>query len=339
MTLALAICAVILGALAIYSLTGGADFGGGVWDLLASGPRKKEQRALIAHAIAPIWEANHVWLILIVVLLFVCFPAAFAAVSIALHIPLMLMLVGIVIRGTAFTFRAYGEPSAREETILGRAFALSSVFTPPMLGVCLGAVVSGAIDVDSAGVVAGGFLSSWLAPFPFAVGLFVLILFAYLAAVYLAVEAGPGALADDFRIRALISGIALGPVAFGVWMLAETGAVALHEAIGDGPLAITLQVLTGLLALGALGALIKRRLRLARILAAGQTVLIVAGLGMSMYPFILVDDLRISEAAAPNSVLLPVLIALACGLVVLIPSFLLLYRLFSRPRGAVSDAE
>src|SRR5580698_1434481 len=90
-----------------YVLLGGADYGGGVWDLLASGPRRQAQRELIAHAIGPIWEANHVWLILVVVLLFTCFPPAFAVLMTFLHVPLAIMLIGIVLRGSAFTFRAY----------------------------------------------------------------------------------------------------------------------------------------------------------------------------------------------------------------------------------------
>src|SRR3954466_6248314 len=98
---------VMVVALVIYVLMGGADFGGGVWDLLAAGPRRREQRALIEKALGPIWEANHVWLILVVVLLFAAFPPAFAAISIALHIPLTLFLVGVVFRGSAFTFRSY----------------------------------------------------------------------------------------------------------------------------------------------------------------------------------------------------------------------------------------
>jgi len=97
--------AAMLAALVFYVLLGGADFGGGIWDLLASGPRAREQRAAIEHAIGPIWEANHVWLILVIVVLFTGFPPAFAAISIALFVPLVLLLVGIVLRGAAFTFR------------------------------------------------------------------------------------------------------------------------------------------------------------------------------------------------------------------------------------------
>src|SRR5512132_2447517 len=120
----------ILGSLVLYALFGGADFGGGVWDLLASGPRRAEQRALIERAIGPIWEANHVWLILVVVLLFAAFPPAFAAISIALHVPLTLFLVGVVFRGSAFTFRAYDDRGDHRQKRWGLLFSLASVASP-----------------------------------------------------------------------------------------------------------------------------------------------------------------------------------------------------------------
>ena len=144
-TLPNVLAGLIVVALNGYVLLGGADFGGGVWDLLASGPRRDSQRALIAEAMGPIWEANHVWLIIVVVLLFTCFPPAFAALSITLHIPLTLMLIGIVLRGSAFTFRAHhGEDSAMP-LYWGRVFAIASAATPVFLGICLGAVASGAV--------------------------------------------------------------------------------------------------------------------------------------------------------------------------------------------------
>src|SRR5581483_1598761 len=126
MSAASLIAAVMLAALVLYALLAGADFGGGVWDLLAFGPRAKQQRALIEHALAPVWEANHVWLILIVVLLFTAFPAAFAALMTGLHTPLMLMLLGIVLRGSAFVFRQYGAGSERASLMWGRVFAVAS---------------------------------------------------------------------------------------------------------------------------------------------------------------------------------------------------------------------
>src|SRR6266849_5347330 len=169
-TLPNAVAGLIVVALNGYVLLGGADFGGGVWDLLASGPRRDRQRALIADAIGPIWEANHVWLIIVIVLLFTCFPPAFAALSITLHIPLTLMLIGIVLRGSAFTFRAHhGEDSAMP-LYWGRVFAIASAATPVFLGICLGAVASGDVPRMDRADFYGGFIAPWLTPFCLAVG-------------------------------------------------------------------------------------------------------------------------------------------------------------------------
>ena len=135
----------IVGALILYVLTGGADFGGGVWDLLARGPRATAQRALIDRAIAPVWEANHVWLILVVVLLFGAFPPAFSALATGLHLPLTALLVGIVFRGSAFVFRKYGGGGRAASRRWGVVFAVASLVTPICLGVTIGAVTAGAI--------------------------------------------------------------------------------------------------------------------------------------------------------------------------------------------------
>ena len=136
MTLPDLLAGIIFVALNAYALLGGADFGGGVWDLLAAGPRKERQQQLIAEAIGPVWEANHVWLILAIVLLFTCFPPAFARLGTLLHIPLSLVLIGIVLRGSAFTFWRYGggghgDPAQRH---WGVTFAVASLVTPLLLG-------------------------------------------------------------------------------------------------------------------------------------------------------------------------------------------------------------
>ena len=172
---------VITAALIVYALTGGADYGGGVIDLFARGPRAKDLRALIARAIGPIWEANHVWLILVIVLMFVCLPKAFAAIMTALHIPLTILLIGLVLRGSAFVFRAYDDPSNDVQRRWSLIFAVASVVSPWALGATLGAVASGTITFDAAGRVQTDFVSAWVAPFPAALGFFVVALFTLLA--------------------------------------------------------------------------------------------------------------------------------------------------------------
>ena len=168
MTLAELLAGLILISLNAYVLLAGADFGGGVWDLLASGPRKHEQRHLVEEAIGPVWEANHVWLILAMVLLFSCFPAVFAHLSIRLHIPLSLALIGIVLRGSAFAFRSYGGQRDEVQRNWGGLFAGASVVTPLLLGMAVGAIAGGKVG-DAGRGTRDGFLSiyvtPWLSPF------------------------------------------------------------------------------------------------------------------------------------------------------------------------------
>jgi len=331
----LAIAVVIVTALVLYALLAGADFGGGVWDLLASGPRKGEQRALIERVIGPIWEANHVWLILAVVLLFTGFPAAFAAISIALHVPLTLFLLGIVFRGSAFTFRSYDSRSDTAQQRWGVVFSIASVLAPLLLGCIVGAVASGDIRVE-AGVVTSGFFSPWLALFPITVGLFALALFAFLAAVYLTHEAPTPELADDFRRRALVTGVIVALLAGAAFAASFSGAPRVSAGLTGRPFTWPLHGATAVFALLAFWALWKRRFWMARIAAAAQVALIVVGWAASQYPFLVVPDITLQVAAGNSQTLRLVLWAIAGGSVLLIPSLLILFRIFQRtsaPRG------
>lgn len=323
--LELAIAAIMVGALIIYAVLGGADYGGGVWDLFASGPRAADQRRLIAEAIAPVWEANHVWLILVLVVLFTAFPTAFAAIGTSLHIPLTLMLVGVVLRGTAFTFRHYDDQHDRVQRRWGLVFSIASILTPVLLGVVVGAVVSGNVRTPSTG---GDFVTPWLAPFPFAVGLLALVLFAFVAAVFLTVEAPERQLADDFRLRAIVAGIGVFVAAGVALLLARRGAPMIWDHLLSGRWAIPLQLATAITAIGAFAALWTRRFRLARILATAQVVFILGGWATAQYPWLVVPDYTISSAAAPDSVLRPLLAALGVGALVLVPSLYYLLRVF-----------
>src|SRR5262245_30719475 len=204
--------AVVWLAMIAYVCSGGADFGGGVWDLLARGPRRAEQVRALRTAIAPIWEANHVWLILVIVLLFVCFPAAFSAIMVALHVPVAVMLVGIVLRGVAFAFQSHAAGDHVVERASVRLFRAASAITPMALGVVAGAVAGGYIRVDAATGTVTRSVRPWLEPFPLLVGLMTLGLCTYLAAVYMTVET-EGALREDFRRRALAAGLAVGAIA------------------------------------------------------------------------------------------------------------------------------
>ena len=329
LSLEFCIACVMLISLIIYMLTGGADFGGGIWDLFATGRRAKAQRSLIAHAIAPIWEANHVWLIVIVVLLFVAFPVAFAAISTALHVPLTLMLIGIVLRGTAFVFRTYDVQSDTIHRRWSRLFAIASAITPMMLGITLGAVASGTIHVDvESGQVETDFISAWFAPFPFAIGFFTLTLCALLAAVYLTLETEDTELREDFRRRALLAAVSVGVMAGLSFIFSAEGAPTIRRGLGSAVWSIPFHILTGAVALWAIWTIWNRQFRLARILVPMQVTLIVFGWGLAQYPYLVTPDLTFSNTAAPDTVLRPLLIVLIAGGVLLVPAFWYLYTVF-----------
>lgn len=326
------IAGVMIASLVLYALLGGADYGGGVWDLFAFGKRAREQRALIADAIAPVWEANHVWLILLVVILFTAFPPAFAAVATALHIPITLLLIGIVLRGTAFTFRTYDVQRDDVQRRWSLVFSIASIITPMLLGTTLGAIASGTIRVAE-GVVTTGFYNSWLAPFPFAVGLFALALFAFLAAVYLTSETSDRQLQEDFRFRALLAGVIVGFLALTVFILAKTGAPTVRAGISRTRWALGLHLFTAIFALGAFFTLWIRRYRLARLFAAAQVTLILLGWALAQYPHLVEPDLTIFSAAAPRITLQLLLGALVVGATLLFPSYYYLFRIFKAKRN------
>ncbi|HSG50431.1 MAG TPA: cytochrome d ubiquinol oxidase subunit II [Longimicrobiales bacterium] len=329
MTLELALAGTVLACLVIYALLGGADFGGGVWDLLATGPRAAEQRETISGAIGPIWEANHVWMIVAVVLLFTAFPPAFAAIMTALHIPITLMLVGIVLRGSSFVFRKMDPRGEGVRSTWQRVFAVSSIVTPVMLGVVLGTISTPAIGYED-GVVTGGFVDPWLAPFPWMVGIFALALFAFLAAVYLTMETRNPELQDDFRIRALWSALPVALAGLAVLLMAPAAAPEVAKHLGGSAVGIALVVAGGVSLAGAVAALAARRYVSARVLAGGVVVLVLLGWGFGMDPWLLAGALTIRESAAPPVTLRLVLGILGAGTVVLVPAFGYLYLTFKR---------
>lgn len=341
------IAGVMVGSLVLYALLGGADYGGGVWDLFAFGRRARAQRELIADAIAPVWEANHVWLILVVVVLFTAFPPAFAIIATALNIPITLLLIGIVLRGTAFTFRTYDVQRDDVQRRWSLVFSIASIITPILLGTILGATASGTIRVEDHAVTSG-FFRSWLAPFPLSVGLFALALFAFLAAVYLTVEAeqresqskphelddtqqtlaAPRKLSEDFRLRAILAGVAVGLLALTVFILADSGAPTVRAGISRTWWALGLHIVTAIFAIGAFVTLLTRRYKLARILTAGQVTLILLGWAFAQYPNLVEPHLSITSAAAPTITLELLLAALAAGALLLFPSYYYLIRVF-----------
>jgi cytochrome d ubiquinol oxidase subunit II len=318
---------VVLTALVLYALLGGADFGGGIWDLLASGPRKGAQRDVIEHALGPIWEANHVWLILVVVVLFTGFPAAFAAICVALFVPLVLLLLGIVLRGAAFTFRTYERPGDRAQARWGLVFSGSSVLAPLVLGTIVGALASGRLRVSADGAEPW----AWVAPFPLAVGLFAAALFAFLAATYLAVEA-EGELREDFRRRALGAGVAVFLCALLSGALSAREAPLVFEGLVRHPWSLPFHLATGAAAIATFALLLRRRVRAARAAAVVQVSLIVVGWGASQYPYLVVPDVTLASASAPRVTQVALLWALAAGALLLFPALYVLFRVFKGER-------
>ena len=321
MTLELFIAIVMASVLIAYALLAGADFGGGIWDLLSAGPRAAEQRRRIAEAIGPVWEANHVWLIFLIVLLFTCFPSAFAAASVALFWPLHLVLIGIALRGAAFVFRAYGSSAAAIQLAWSRIFGAASAVTPLLLGACLGSVSTGAIRVDEAAASA-----AWLGRFPLMTGVLALLLCAYLAAVYLAWESD-GVLQEDFRRRALATWVVAGVASLLVLFLAREDAARLWSALTSAP-AVLIVVLGTALAPASAAALLARRYPLARLLAAAQVTLLLAGWAVAQFPYLIYPDLTLVESAAPRATLALTAWTMPLGIGLLVPSLWMLFAVF-----------
>jgi cytochrome d ubiquinol oxidase subunit II len=326
---AVAAAAVLAAVLVLYVLTGLADFGGGAWDLLAHGTRAADQRRAIARAIGPIWEANHVWLILALVLTFVCFPATFAAISTALHVPLSLMLVGVVLRGAAFAFRAYDSRSEAIQRGWSRLFELGSISAPVCLGVVVGAITSGSIAVES-GRYTGGFFAPWLRPFPLVVGLLTLAIAAYLAAVYLTLDTRRDReLQELFRARGLGAAAAVFFLAWAAFFLAREGAPLLWAGLWSSQWAWPFQAAVALVGTTTIGALYLRHYQVARLAAAAQTALVVGGWAASLWPYTLPPSLTVRESA-PAGVIWTTLAVLALGTPPLLAAYAWLMHVFGK---------
>jgi cytochrome d ubiquinol oxidase subunit II len=315
------------GGLILYALTGGPDFGAGVWSLLALGPRKAAQREALHHALAPIWEANHVWLIFVIVVMFSAFPRAFAAISIALHIPIALALLGIVFRGAAFAFHAYGIQTDRTRNRWSRVFYISSIATPVLLGNIAGALGTGEIRVINSRVTTG-FLAGWTTPFAWVVGFFTLALFATLAAVYLCSETDDPALADDFRTRALASELVTGLLAALVPWRASIEAPELYGMLMESTWTWMVQAATAASAVTTILLLWVREVRMARYTCALQAALVVAGWGLAMDQHFVLPDVSVAYSIGYAPVLPAFAIAFGGGAVLLVPAFWFLLRIF-----------
>ncbi len=326
------------GGITAYVLFGGADFGAGFWDLLAgSAHAGAAQRSRIEHSIGPVWEANHVWLIFALVVVWTGFPAVFAAIGSTLYIPLTAAAFGIILRGSAFAFRKSVTELALQR-IFGAAFAVSSVVTPFFLGTVAGAIASGRVPLGNA---RGDVVSSWLNPTSTLGGVLAVEVCAYLAAVYLTADSRrdrAADLAEAFRHRALVMGVLTGATALAGIAVLRNDAPRLFAALTNRGLPLI--VATAAFGVLSLALLLGRRYAAVRITAALAVVAVLWGWAVAQYPDILIGAATVSGAAAPHDTLFALVVVLVIGTVLLVPSLLLLYRLFQTgPRSRQANGD
>jgi cytochrome d ubiquinol oxidase subunit II len=317
----------ILAGLALYTVFGGADFGAGLWQLLAGGgERGKRVRDQAHHALAPVWEANHVWILFVITVSWTAYPQAFASIASTLCVALFIAGLGIIFRGASYALRAGVEDAQRVDVV----FALSSVLTPFALGAAVGGIASMRVPVGNA---KGDLFSSWLNPTSILVGLLAVAFSGYLAAVYLAADSrrlGDSDLEEYFRARALVSAVVGGVLAVVGLFVLHSDARRLYDGLvaGDGLPALIVSALAGAATLALVW---RRRYELARVGASAAVAAVVAGWALAQQPVVL-PGLTVSQAAAPRETLVAVIIAVVAGALVLFPSLGLLFSLVLRGR-------
>lgn len=335
MSVALIALSILWLGLIAYAVLGGADFGAGIWNLFALGSQGDRQRELINKALGPVWEANHVWLIFLIVGLFSVFPPAFAILSIALFLPLTIALIGIVMRGSAFIFRTYAintaGPTARWWS---RVFSTASLVTPFFLGASAAAVASGRIEAPN-GTVQADLGSTWTTPFALTIGAMAISLCASLAAVYLTVEASNDhdeTLAETYRSRAIIAG-AVTAVLGGLGLLLSPFEAPI---LWNGLLSRALPVViaTMLIGLATAAALYFRRYRTARVLIILESAFLLGSWGLSQIPYLIPPNVTIDNAANEPEVIVILLIAIGIGMVIILPALYYLFSVFKLPYPA-----
>jgi cytochrome d ubiquinol oxidase subunit II len=307
-----------------YALFGGADFGGGFWDLIAGwDERGQRPRDTIQRSLTPVWEANHVWLIFVLVVLWTAFPSAFSAIFTTLYVPIALAALGIVFRGAGFAFRK-SVVGLRERRAMGAAFAISTVLTTFFMGAVVGAIAAG--NVPAAGN--GDAFSTWIQPLPLLIGAMFVASGAYLAAVFLvgdARRAGDEEMERYFERRALGAAVVAGAFALaGLFALHSEARYVFDRLTAEGLPLVILSLLCGAALLVVLRRGGRRPLRP---LAAGAVIAVVWGWGVAQLPYLLPTSLRIDQAAAPDPTLVIVFVVFAIAAVLVLPSLALLYTL------------
>jgi cytochrome d ubiquinol oxidase subunit II len=311
----------------LYAVLGGADFGGGFWDLVAGGAeRGARPRALIDRAITPVWEANHVWLIFILVVLWTGFPTAFAAIGSTLFVPLTLAALGIVMRGSGFALRHVAGPLGVRR-VLGATFALSSLLTPFFMGTVVGAVAAGRVPANGS----GDRLTSWCNGTSLLVGVLFVATCAYVAATFLIADArraGDSGLEHYFRRRAVGAAVIAGSLAAVGLVVLHAGARYIYDGLTSD--AVGLVIVSGLCGAGAVAVLLRGDAVWARPLAVGAVVAVVWGWGVAQRPYLLPTSLKIDAGAAPHATLVALVVVLGVAVLVIGPALALLFTLQQR---------
>jgi cytochrome d ubiquinol oxidase subunit II len=318
------VAAAMFAGVVVYALFGGADFGSGFWDLTAGGAQRGGRlRVLIDHSIGPVWEANHVWLIYILVFWWTAFPRAFAAALTTLFVPLALALVGIVLRGAGFAFRKYAA-TMRQARLFGAVFAGSSLITPFFLGAAAGAVASGRVPREGY----GDLWTAWLNPTSVFGGLIAVATCSFLAGVFLTADAersGDPDLADRLRTGSLAVGAVTGAIVLVALLPIRDDAPTLsHQLSGR---ALPLVGLSALAGVATLYLLWRRRYPVARVGAVVAVASVVTGWGVAQYPWVLTDQLRIQDAAGSRATLVGLLVVVGLAAVVVLPALAYLFWL------------
>jgi cytochrome bd ubiquinol oxidase subunit II len=333
-----AVASILLLGIGAYAVFGGADFGAGIWDLLAGGTdRGRKPRDVIDHAIAPVWEANHVWLIFIFVVLWTSFPTAYASITLTLFVPLTIAAVGIVFRGASFAFRKTMFRD-RDRRTFGAAFAISSLIVPYCFGAVAGAIATGRVP---AGGKAGDPIDSWINPTSVLGGVLAVVVVAYLAAAYLIYDAqrlGDEAMVEYFRRRGLVAAVVAGIVAAAGILILHEDAPYLYDGLTSRGLPVV--IASTLCGLGSLVLLLRGDRMWARVAAVGAVAGIVAAWGVAQWPYIIPTSMKISETAAPDGTLWAVFAAFGLACVIVLPGFALLYHLDQQdllPEEGVED--
>jgi cytochrome d ubiquinol oxidase subunit II len=324
MTLPMAVAAALFVGVVAYALFGGADFGSGFFDLTAGDSiRGAELRTLVDHSIGPVWEANHVWLIYVLVMWWTAFPETFATAMSTLILPMLLALLGIVLRGASFAFRKYAE-TLGQARLFGAIFAVSSVITPFFLGTVAGAIASGRVPATGR----GDLWSSWLNVTSVSGGVIAVGTCAFLAGTFLVADAtrsGRQRLAEQLRMRTLGVGLATGAVVLAALVPVTQDAPTLSDGLAGR--AAPLVVLSAVAGTATLALLLRRRSYAARFTAVVAVASVVLGWGVAQYPWLLVDEVTIADAAGAPATLRALLVAVALAGVVVVPALGYLYRL------------